>query len=150
MARKKNKGYGLFAGFMRMFRNHFAADPMGKVKETGLTGEVIGRVGDKLLEKPIQKGAYALAGISYDPRKDDARKGSFLYTVWHFVLSKGANIIIGIMAAALLISFLKADALSQIKLVAFLLPLVFVYIKIKTWINALKKKTEKKNKKHWR
>ena len=150
MARKKNKGYGLFAGFMRVIRNRFAADPMGKVKETGLTGEVIGRVGDNWLEKPIKNASFALTSLTYQKGVDNPMKGSATYTAWYLAISKVVHLIITFMAITFFIAFLKADVLSQIRLVAVLLPLVFVYIKIKTWINALKKKTEKKNKKHWR
>jgi hypothetical protein len=139
MARKKNKGYGLFAGFMRVIRNRFAADPMGKVKETGLTGEVIGRVGDNLLEKPIKNASFALTSLTYQKGVDTPAKGSATYTAWYLAISKVVHLIITFMAITFFIAFLKADVLSQIKFVAATIPLLFLILGIRTVVGKAKK-----------
>lgn len=143
MARKKNKGYGLFAGFMRMIRNRFAADPMGKVKETGLTGEVIGRVGDNLLEKPIKNASFALTSLTYQKGVDTPAKGSATYTAWYLAISKVVHLIITFMAITFFIAFLKADVLSQIKFVAAIIPFLFLIVGVLAFVRKMKKKLGK-------
>ena len=143
MARKKNKGYGLFAGFMRVIRNRFAADPMGKVKETGLTGEVIGRAGDHLLEKPIKNASFALTSLTYQKGVDNPAKGSATYTAWYLAISKVVYLIITFMAITFFIAFLKADVLSQIKFVAAIIPFLFLIVGVLAFVRKMKKKLGK-------
>lgn len=143
MARKKNKGYGLFAGFMRVIRNRFAADPMGKVKETGLTGEVIGRAGEKLLEEPIKNASFALTSLTYQNGVDNPMKGSATYTAWYLAISKVVHLIITFMAITFFIGFLKMDMLSQIKFVAAIIPFLFLIVGVLAFVRKMKKKLGK-------
>ena len=131
MARKySKKGYGFFKKGTKVIREHCAPDPMEKIKNTGATGKMIGDVGDSIIEKPIQKASYALTGVSYNKKKDHPCKGSATYTAWYIGIKGVLKIIFGILLGlpllAVVVRFLNADFITQVKMTSGLLPIFFL------------------------
>ena len=143
MARKYNKkGYGIFKKGTKAIRDHCSPDPMEKIKNTGATGKMIGDVGNSIIEKPIQNASYELTSLTYDKKKDHPCKGSATYTAWYMGIKGFLKILIGgLLGTSLLagvVCFLNADFLTQIKMTAGLLPIIFIiYIvnKIKSFFS---------------
>ena len=141
MARKYNKKfYSIFRRGTKAVRNHCSPDPMEKIKNTGVTGKMVGDVGNSIIEKPIQKASYALTGVSYNKKKDNPCKGSVTYTAWYMGIKGFLKIFFGILLGlpllAIVVRFLNADFLTQVKMTSGLLPIFFfIYIvnKIKSF-----------------
>ena len=141
MARKYNKKfYSIFRRGTKAVRNHCSPDPMEKIKNTGVTGKMVGDVGNSIIEKPIQKASYALTGVSYNKKKDNPCKGSATYTAWYMGIKGFLKIFFGILLGlpllAIVVRFLNADFLMQVKMTSGLLPIFFfIYIvnKIKSF-----------------
>ena len=131
MARKYNKKfYSIFRRGTKAVRNHCSPDPMKKIKNTGATGKMIGDVGNSIIEKPIQDTSYALTSLTYDKKKDHPCKGSATYTAWYMGIKGFLKIFFGILLGlpllAIVVRFLNADFLTQVKMTSGLLPIFFL------------------------
>ena len=127
----------------KFIRNKYSADPLEKIKETGLTGQIIGKGCDKLIATPIHQASYALTGLTYDERYDSPCKGAVTYTGWHLTLSKVCNKTIAFLVTlpicSILLSFMDKDLLISIRVLLGLLPLIWIGYKINGIIKWIKK-----------
>ena len=128
MARKYSKGFfRIFKKGTKAVRDHYSADPLEEIKETGLAGKIIGKGADKIIETPIKKVSYAMTGLTYDKNSDNPCKGSATYTVWYMSLKKAAKVFIGFLIGlpicGAFVAFLNADLLTQIRMLLGLVPI---------------------------
>lgn len=144
MKKKYNKKF--FKSFQKankIIRNKCSADPLEKIKETSLTGKIIGKGCDKLIAIPIHQASYGLSGLTYDERYDNPCKGAATYTGWHLTLSKACNKIIGFLLTlpiwSILLSYMDRDLLISIRILLGLLPLIWIGYKINGIIKWIKK-----------
>ena len=144
MKKKYNKqNFRLFQKINKVVRNQCSDDPLEKIKETGLTGKIIGKSCDKLVSAPIRQASYALTGLTYDKKYDNPCKGVATYTGWQLTLSKAGNKIIGFLLTLpicnLLLSSMDRDLLISIRILLGLLPLIWIGYKISGIIKWIKK-----------
>ncbi|MGN1104770.1 MAG: hypothetical protein ACI4QI_07875 [Candidatus Coproplasma sp.] len=140
MSKRKynHNAYKIISKGGKVVRDKFAPDPLEEVKNTGITGKAIGEVGDSLLEKPIHKASYAMAGLSYDKEKDNPCKGSVTYTAWYMGIKRALKFIVGcILSSSVLagfVAFLRADLLTQAKITLGMVPLALIIIAVVKFI----------------
>ena len=128
MARKYSKGFfRIFKKGTKVVRDHCSADPLEEIKETGITGKIIGKGADKILETPIKKTSFALTGLTYDKSHDNPCKGSATYTAWYMILKRLVKIIVGVVlglpVCGAFVAFLNADLLTQMRMLLGLAPI---------------------------
>lgn len=127
----------------KVVRDKFAPDPLEEVKNTGITGKVIGEVGDSLLEKPIRNVSYAMTGLGYDKDKDNPCKGSVTYTAWYMGIKRVLKFIVGfILSSSVLagcVTFLRADLLTQARITWGMVPLALIICAVVKFIKKIKK-----------
>lgn len=99
---------------------HYAPDPFDSLNEKGIVGKAANKVGNTIIEKPIQKISYKLAARGYRKGVDSPSKGSDLYNKNYFKVKKILKFIVcflvAIMSGSTLIAFLKADIAGKIGL----------------------------------
>ena len=71
--------YSTCKALSRFGREHMAPDIFGELKNTGLTGQGIGYLGDKLIQKPLHNARFDIVGIFYKKGRDNPIVGCFLY-----------------------------------------------------------------------
>lgn len=140
MNKKYNKqNFRLFQKINKVVRNHCSDDPLEKIKETGLTGKIIGKGCDKLIATPIRQASYALTGLTYDERYDNPCKGAATYTGWHLTLSKVCNKIIAFLLTLPICNILLSSMDRDLRILLGLLPLIWIGYKINGIIKWIKK-----------
>lgn len=120
MARKYNKTiYKIFSTGTKVIRSHCSANPMEKIEEKGAEGKMIASIGNKILEKPVQKLSYGLTNLSYNKETDNPCKGSVVYTAYYMLIKRVLKLIVGLLvmifSTAFVMRFLNADLLMKIR-----------------------------------
>ncbi len=135
MARKYNKTiYKIFSTGTKVFRSHCSANPMEKIEEKGAEGKMIASIGNKILEKPVQKLSYGLTSLSYNKETDNPCKGSVVYTVYYMLIKRALKLFLGVLvmifSTAFVMRFLNADLLMKIRLSIGLVVFILIILAI--------------------
>ena len=124
----------------KIIRKECAADPLKEIRETGIKGRMLATVIEPMIEKPVQKASYALAGLSYDKDTDSPSKGNLLYTGWYLFFKA----ICAILVCMTLVAFLRADSVSQLSMIAGSVPIIVFVRKLLSGIKSIGKKFKSK------
>lgn len=69
----------------KFLRDNFSPDPFKKLDDYGIFGKVCGKVGNKLIGPAIRNLSLSSVGKYYKRVIDKPEKGTWLYTLFHFL-----------------------------------------------------------------
>lgn len=119
LSQKEKIEYGVTKKKNKEMR-HYAPDPFSALSGKGIAGKAANKVGNTIIEKPIQNISYKLTSRNYKKGVDSPSKGSDLYNKNYFKIKKILKFIVcflvAIMSGTTLIAFFKADIMGKISL----------------------------------